>query len=112
MDFPDNLVKLIKTENSEYKSLVDKLFFIEKTDNDNYIITDLDTNEKALAKALMSIYENGVHDFKDVAAALSSMKVIAPRSGLKDWTIDLLHDELIETNNKLDLAYRENGFGA
>jgi len=73
---------------------------------------DLDTNEKALAKALMSIYENGVHDFKDVAAALSSMKVIAPRSGLKDWTIDLLHDELIETNNKLDLAYRENGFGA
>ena len=73
---------------------------------------DLDTNEKALAKALMSIYENGVHDFKDVAAALSSMKVIAPRSGLKDWTIDLLHDELIETNNKLDLAYMENGFGA
>jgi hypothetical protein len=73
---------------------------------------DLDTNEKALAKALMSIYENGVHDFKDVAAALSSMKVIAPRSGLKDWTIDLLHDELIETNNKLDLAYRENCFGA
>jgi len=73
---------------------------------------DLDTNEKALAKALMSIYENGVHDFKDVAAALSSMKVIAPRSGLKDWTFDLLHDELIETNNKLDLAYRENGFGA
>ena len=73
---------------------------------------DLDTNEKALAKALMSIYENGVHDFKDVAAALSSMKVIAPRSGLKDWTIDLLHDELIENNNKLDLAYRENGFGA
>ena len=73
---------------------------------------NLDTNEKALAKALMSIYENGVHDFKDVAAALSSMKVIAPRSGLKDWTIDLLHDELIETNNKLDLAYRENGFGA
>jgi len=73
---------------------------------------DLDTNEKALAKALMSIYENGVHDFKDVAAALSSMKVIAPRSGLKDWTIDLLHDELIETNDKLDLAYSENGFGA
>jgi len=73
---------------------------------------DLDTNEKALAKALMSIFENGVHDFKDVVAALSSMKVIAPRSGLKDWTIDLLNEELIETNNQLDLAYRENGFGA
>ncbi|MCH2262806.1 MAG: hypothetical protein MK386_06285 [Candidatus Thioglobus autotrophicus] len=73
---------------------------------------DLDTNEKALAKALMSIFENGVHDFKDVAAALSSMKVIAPRSGLKDWTIDLLNEELIETNNQLDLAYKENGFGA
>jgi hypothetical protein len=53
-----------------------------------------------------------VHDFKDVAAALSSMKVIAPRSGLKDWTIDLLNEELIETNNQLDLAYKENGFGA
>ena len=73
---------------------------------------DLDTNEKALAKALMSIFENGVHDFKDVADALSSMKVIAPRSGLKDWTIDLLNEELIETNNQLDLAYKENGFGA
>ena len=73
---------------------------------------DLDTNEKALAKALMSIFENGVHDFKDVAAALTSMKVIAPRSGLKNWTIDLLNEELIETNNQLDLAYMENGFGA
>ena len=73
---------------------------------------DLETNEKALAKALMSIFEDGVHDFKDVAAALTSMKVIAPRSGLKDWTIDLLNQELIETNNQLDLAYKENGFGA
>ena len=73
---------------------------------------DLETNEKALAKALMSIFEDGVNDFKDVAAALTSMKVIAPRSGLKDWTIDLLNEELIETNNQLDLAYKENGFGA
>ena len=73
---------------------------------------DLDTNEKALAKALMSIFENGVHDFKDVADALTSMKVVAPRSGRKDWTIELINEELTETNNLLDLAYKENGFGA
>jgi len=47
-----------------------------------------------------------------VANALKSMKIIAPRSGSVDWTVELLNKELKETNKQLDLAYKENGFGA
>ena len=73
---------------------------------------ELDLNEVALAKALMEIFDKGIHDFNEVANALKSMKIIAPRSGSVHWTVELLNEELNETNKQLDLAYKENGFGA
>lgn len=72
----------------------------------------LDANEEALAKALMEIFSGGIQDFDKVAAELAKRGVTAPRSGRKDWTQDLLNQELAQTNTDLDAAYETHGYGA
>ena len=73
---------------------------------------ELEPRERALASALMEIYGAGTHDFEAVAAELAARGIEAPRSGRTDWTVELLHSELAETNAQLDAAYAEQGYGA
>lgn len=73
---------------------------------------ELTSDEAALAKALMDIYGQKIHDFSAVARELQVRGVKAPRSGRNDWTVDLLAEELDATNVLLDEAYEANGYGA
>lgn len=72
----------------------------------------LAAQEMALADALMDIYRTDGHDFDQVAAALQTRGIAAPKSGQTDWTKALLAAELAAINADLDAAYAEHGYGA
>ena len=68
--------------------------------------------EQSFSDALETVFSDGIHDFAAVAAELTRLGVVAPRSGRNEWTAESLESELNSINRDLDEAYRENGIGA
>ncbi len=68
--------------------------------------------EMALANGLESIFSEGITDFDEIAARLTSKGIAAPSSKSTAWTRALIEQELSLINRSLDEAYARGPTGA